>query len=124
VAASQTIMLVEDDPSTRELIETCLDTTGYDVRTAGNGREALAILKDEAPCLMVVDLNMPVMDGAELRRQQLRIPSVSDVPFILLSAADDAAQIGRELGIDEVIPKPFDADRLLRAVATYCPGRR
>jgi CheY-like chemotaxis protein len=41
---------------------------GYAVRTAGNGREALAILKEE-PCLMVVDLNMPVMDGAELRRQ-------------------------------------------------------
>jgi CheY-like chemotaxis protein len=117
-------MLVEDDPSTRALIETWLDTKGYDVRTAGNGREALAILKEESPCLMVVDLNMPVMDGAEFRRQQLRIPSVSDVPFILLSAADDAPRIGRELGIDEVIPKPFDADRLLSVVATYCEGRR
>jgi CheY-like chemotaxis protein len=117
-------MLVDDDPSTRALIETCLDTEGYDVLTASNGREALALLQEEAPCLMVVDLNMPVMDGAELRRQQLRTPSVSAIPFILVSADDNAKRIALDLGIDEVIPKPFDADRLLRVVATYCEGRR
>jgi CheY-like chemotaxis protein len=116
-------MLVEDDPSARALIETWLDTEGYDVRTASNGREALALLKEEAPCLMVVDLNMPVMDGAELRREQLRMPSVCDIPFILVSAADNAAGLAVELGIDEVISKPFDADRLLSVVATYCEGR-
>jgi CheY-like chemotaxis protein len=115
-------MLVEDDPSARALIETWLDTEGYDVLTASNGSEALALLKQEVPCLMVVDLNMPVMDGAELRREQLRMPSVSDIPFILVSAADNAARLAVELGIDEVISKPCDADRLLSVVATYCEG--
>jgi len=120
VVASHTIMLVEDDPSTRRLMENWLDTEGYDVRTACNGREALALLKEESPCLLVVDLNMPVMDGAELRRRQLRTPSVSAIPFVLVSADDNAARIGLELGIDEVIAKPFDPDRLLRVVAAYC----
>ena len=46
-----------------------LDGEGYDVRAASNGREALSLLLAEAPCLMLVDLNMPVMDGAELRRK-------------------------------------------------------
>jgi CheY-like chemotaxis protein len=117
-------MLVDDDPSTRALIETCLDTEGYDVRTASNGREALTRLREEPPWLMVVDLNMPVMDGAELRREQLRIPSASAIPFILVSADDNATQVARDLGIDEVISKPFDPDRLLGIVATYCAGRR
>jgi CheY-like chemotaxis protein len=67
---------------------------------------------------------MPVMDGAELRRQQPRMPSLSSIPFILVSAADNAARIAHELGIDEVISKPFDADRLLGIEATYCEGTR
>jgi CheY-like chemotaxis protein len=118
-------MLVEDDPSTRALIRTWLDTEGYGVRTASNGREALTLLQEEeTPSVMVVDLNMPVMDGAELRRQQLRMPSLSSIPFILVSAADDAARIGLELGIDEVISKPFEPDRLLGILATYCEGSR
>jgi CheY-like chemotaxis protein len=73
------ILLVEDDPAIRTLMVTWLDTAGYDVRTASNGREALVRLR-EAPCLMVVDLNMPLMDGAELRRQQLQMPGLSAMP--------------------------------------------
>jgi len=113
-------MLVEDDPSTRALIATWLDTEGYDVRMASNGREALTLLQEEPPCLLLVDLDMPVMDGAELRREQLRLTSVSAIPFILFSGADNAARIALELGIDEVIAKPFAPDQLLRIVATYC----
>lgn len=124
MAPPRLIMLVEDDPSTRALIRTWLDSEGYGVQTASNGREALTLLQEETPCVMVVDLNMPVMDGAELRRMQLGMPSLSSIPFILVSAADNAARIARELGIDEVISKPFDIDRLLGIVATYCEGSR
>lgn len=120
MSRTHTILVVEDDPSTRALIATWLDLDGYDVRMARNGSEALTLLRDEVPCLMVVDLDMPVMDGAELRRRQLLMPSVSAIPFILVSAADDAAGIGRALGIADVIPKPLDADRLLRIVGLRC----
>lgn len=117
-------MLVDDDPSTRTLIATRLHAAGYDVRTANDGLEALALLRVQSASLMLVDLNMPVMDGAELRRQQLRTPSVRAIPFILVSADERALRIADDLGIDEVIPKPFDVDHLLRTVSAYCDRRR
>jgi CheY-like chemotaxis protein len=116
----QKILLVEDDAETRRLMAMWLDAQGYDVRTASNGREALALLREEAPCLMVVDLNMPVMDGAELRRRQLQMASISDVPFVLVSAAQNAEQVAHDLGIADVILKPFDAELLLRIVGSHC----
>jgi CheY-like chemotaxis protein len=114
------ILVVEDDPDTRELMTWWLDAEGYDVQTATNGQEALTLLQREVPCAMLVDLMMPVMDGAELRRQVRRMPSVSSVPFILVSASLNASRIARELDIDEVVPKPFDAERLLKIVASHC----
>ena len=120
MARAHTILVVEDDASTRALMATWLDLEGYDVRMASNGSEALTLLEDEAPCLMVVDLEMPVMDGAELRRRQLLMPSVSAVPFILVSAAHNAAPIASALGIADVLPKPLDADQLLRVVGLRC----
>lgn len=120
MACSQTILLVEDDPDTRHMMVTWLEAEGYRVRAASNGREALAILQREVPCVMVVDLMMPVMDGAELRRHQQQMPAVSSVPFILVSATDNAAEIACGLGIADVMPKPFDAERLLGMVASHC----
>lgn len=120
MACAHTILVVDDDPATRALMATWFDLEGYDVRMARNGSEALTLLKDEVPCLMVVDLDMPVMDGAELRRRQLLMPSVSAVPFILVSAAHNAVRIARGLGIPDVIPKPIDADQLLRTVGLRC----
>ena len=115
-----TILVVEDDPSTRALMVTWLDIEGYDVRTARNGSEALTLLRREAPCLLVVDLDMPVMDGAELRRRQLLMPAVCAVPFVLVSGAYEAGHIARVLGIADVLHKPFDADRLLHIVGLHC----
>ena len=61
------------------------------------------------------------MDGAELRREQLQIAAVSSMPFVLLSAAHNADRVARDLGIDDVIRKPFDAANLLHIVASHCP---
>jgi CheY-like chemotaxis protein len=120
MARLPTILLVEDDAGTRALMVTWLDSEGYEVRTACNGREALMLLEAEAPCVMVVDLNMPVMDGAELRRRQLQMPSVSHIPFVLVSADSNAPRIARDLQIDDVFPKPLDADRLSRILESHC----
>jgi two-component system, OmpR family, response regulator VicR len=116
------ILLVEDDPGTRHLMATLLDAEGYLVQSAGNGREALALLETEVPCAMVVDLDMPVMDGAELRRHQQDMASASSVPFILVSGAHNAEGIARELGIADVVAKPFDEAQLLRVIAAACHG--
>ena len=97
-----------------------LDSEGYDVRTAQNGREALTALHDEIPCVMVVDLMMPVMGGAELRRHVQKMPDMAEVPFILVTAEANAEQIGRDLNATAVVPKPFDATRLSAIIASHC----
>jgi CheY-like chemotaxis protein len=122
MAPPPTILLVEDDPATQNLMAMWLDAEGYRVLTASNGREALAVLAHEVPSAMVVDLMMPVMDGAELRRHQRQMPAVSSVPFILVSATHNAERIAQELGIADVVAKPFDAERLARIIALRCRG--
>jgi DNA-binding response OmpR family regulator len=119
-ASHGTILVVEDDPALRELMALWLRTEGFKVRVAGNGQEALASMRVEVPCALVVDLNMPVMDGAEFRRRQQRIDRLADVPFFLVSAAEDSDRIGRALDVTEVIPKPFDSTRLLAAINAHC----
>jgi CheY-like chemotaxis protein len=115
-----TILLVEDDAATRNLMETWLHAEGYRVRTARNGREALTVLENEIPGAMLVDLTMPVMDGAELRRHQQEMPAAACVPFILLSAEHNAERIAEELDIPDVLAKPFDPERLSRIIALRC----
>ena len=115
-----TILLVEDDSETRALMCTWLHEEGYRVRSARNGREALTMLHIEIPSAMVVDLMMPVMDGAELRRHQQEMPEAACVPFILLSGEQNVERIARELNIADVVAKPFDAEQLSRIIALRC----
>jgi CheY-like chemotaxis protein len=99
---------------------TCLLMAGYAVHAASNGCEALGLLETELPSAMVVDLNMPMMDGAELRRRQQDSPATSSVPFILVSGALNAERIARQLGIADVVIKPVDIARLLAIIARRC----
>jgi CheY-like chemotaxis protein len=115
-----TILLVEDDRGLRDFMATWLDAEGYGVRTAQNGREALTALHEEIPSVMVVDLMMPVMGGAELRRRIQSMPDVAEVPFILVTAEANAEQIGRDLDATAVVAKPFDAARLSAIIASHC----
>jgi CheY-like chemotaxis protein len=117
------VLVVDDDPGSRALLESWLDGEGYRVRTASNGREALDILGEDKPSVMVVDLRMPVMDGATLRQHQRAIPGVSSVPFILVSGDIDAERVSREIGVSGFVAKPLDPDRLLSLVAWHCQRR-
>jgi CheY-like chemotaxis protein len=114
------ILVVEDDTDTRRFMQTWLELEGYRVRAARNGREALDLLAREMPCVMVVDLMMPVMDGVEFRRRQQEIPELARVPFVLVSGTGEAPRIARDLGIRDVVAKPCDAERLLDIVASHC----
>jgi CheY-like chemotaxis protein len=120
MASRQTILVVDDDPDTLDLMTMWLDRAGYAVHAASNGCEALGMLETELPSAMVVDLNMPIMDGAELRRHQQGSPATSSVPFILVSGAGNAARIAHDLGIVDVVAKPVDAAQLLAIIADHC----
>src|SRR5881392_3915466 len=87
------VLVVEDDEDIRDSLVEFLGDEGYEARGAGNGREALSLLAAIAPppCLIILDLMMPVMDGRTFREEQLRRPDVADIPVIVISAYRDLA---------------------------------
>src|SRR3954447_10708463 len=117
-----TILVVDDDPDVRTLLETCLGLEGFDVRTASNGSDALMRLHDTLPFLILLDLMMPVMDGIEFRVRQCAQPRYRDIPVVCLSARHDAGQTATSLGLAGFLGKPFDLETLLAAVRQFCPA--
>ena len=105
------ILLVDDDANIRRVLETRLTMFGYDVATASDGEEALALFQTVQPELVVLDVMMPKMDGygvIQALRQQ------SEVPIVLLSACAEVKDriLGLELGADDYITKPFSPKEL------------
>jgi CheY-like chemotaxis protein len=112
------VLIVEDDPDLRSMMDYLLHQEGFTPVTAANGRDALRLLKAGlAVRLILLDLMMPVMDGWAFRREQLRDPEIAWIPVIVLSAADD-------IRYDELVPaavfrKPLVFDRMLGAIRTW-----
>ncbi len=113
------VLVVEDHDETREMVETFLKFKGYTVETARNGEEALEWLLTHHPCLIVLDLSMPVMDGWAFRRAQLKLPDSANVPVLLMTAHDTDPRTGR-LKVAGAVRKPIDFDALVDAVAGAC----
>ena len=99
---------------------TILRVEGYPVTGAGDGEEALEVARAVHPCLILLDLMMPVIDGFQFRAAQLQSPELANTPVILISALDDDAQIARRIGPMNELRKPIDVDKLLAVVALYC----
>ncbi len=107
------ILAVEDDHSTRKLLQAVLFGNGYKVLTACNGAEALDVLEKNHVDLMIIDVMMPVMDGYELTKT-LR-EGGSQIPMLMLSAKQNVSDVkqGFIVGIDDYMTKPFDLEELL-----------
>jgi CheY-like chemotaxis protein len=98
------VLVVDDDPDVRVLLETYLELEGFDVQTACNGSDALQQLRDTRPSVILLDLMMPVMDGVEFRRHQQGQPDLRDIPVVCLSARHDAQHTATVLGVAESPP--------------------
>ncbi|MFT7586553.1 MAG: two-component system alkaline phosphatase synthesis response regulator PhoP [Cellvibrionaceae bacterium] len=121
---NEQILIVDDEPKIIKLARDYLEKSGYKVLTSGNGREALAIFRQENPAMVVLDLNLPEIDGLDVCRI---IRKESNVPIIMLTArAEETDQlIGLELGADDYITKPFSPRALvarIRAVLRRAGG--
>ncbi len=117
------LMLVEDDPDIRETLAELLEDEGYHVAQAGDGREALERLGAQAeapPCLILLDLMMPVMDGWTLRRRLLADPGLKEVPVIVITGVADGVRRAQNLDALAVLEKPLDLERLLTLVGEHC----
>jgi CheY-like chemotaxis protein len=116
------ILVVDDDPDLRESLVELLDVEGYKAEVAANGAEALDFLHAKGkPCIILLDLMMPVMSGVEFRRKQLEDPALKGIPVVLLTAAHDGQEKAMELGAISYIPKPLELDPLFEAVGRVCP---
>nr|WP_242595388.1 response regulator [Corallococcus exiguus] len=112
-------MVVDDDTDLREALEEVLRDAGYTVFGAGNGLQALEVLRREpvTPSLVLLDMMMPVMDGATFGRQMRQVEAWRDIPVLVFSASANARQVAEEMGACGYLRKPVDVETLLKAVA-------
>jgi len=110
------ILVVDDEPEVRQMMEHFLTERGYEVRIAENGRLGLLALDAFAPDVVLLDMHMPEMDGLEtLKHLAARAPSL---PVIMITVNDDVETTARllQMGAADYVPKPFNLDYLEQAI--------
>jgi CheY-like chemotaxis protein len=117
-SSRKTILIVDDHREIREVMAELLGINGYRVADAANGREALKWLEaQEPPCLILLDLMMPVMNGWEFLNELRSREELAKLPVVIVSAYEDRAPRDQ---VQAVIKKPIEFPRLLRQVEIYC----
>jgi len=111
--SERTVLVVDDEADIRESLRDILEDEGYRVRLAANGQEALAQLRVlQRPCAVILDIMMPVMNGAELYAAMKADPSLADLPLVISTSDPTQAPRG-----SLIMKKPLDVGRLLRTLA-------
>ena len=114
------VLIIEDDDEIREILAEMLVERGYSVVTARNGEEGLAAMRvAPPPCLVLLDLMMPVMDGWQLRKEMLADPVLAEIPVVVVSGAADVGE-SAALKAANVLTKPVKWPVLLASVREYC----
>lgn len=115
------VLVVEDDPDTREAMTLILEGTGYSVCAAEHGAEALARLRGGlTPCVIVLDLTMPVMDGWTFCEETQKDPALATVPIVVVSAVPRKAAPDSTARAVARLTKPLDVRKLLVEVERHC----
>jgi CheY-like chemotaxis protein len=114
------VLVVDDDSSARESMAEILDAKGYSVLQAENGQRALDVLKETPhfPCVVLLDLAMPVMGGREFLKLRARDPILRDIPVVVVSGntiSDEPLE-----GIAAYLGKPVSIDRLIDVIRLHC----
>ena len=116
------VLIVDDDHDVREALREVLQDHGYDVLEAGNGHDALELLRGEShpPCVILLDIMMPVMDGWQFREAQRSDPALANIPVVVLSAQSHLQRGPEGVGASAFLKKPVQLPPLLATVARYC----
>ena len=119
------ILVVDDDPNSLDIVRTFLESRGYTVFTAIDGKDVLVMLEEVHPALMLLDVMMPGMDGWEVARVVKNHPNFKDVRVIMLTARSDFTDKhqGLRAGADDYIVKPIRLDELARRVERNLKAR-
>jgi DNA-binding response OmpR family regulator len=112
-AGAVSVLVVDDDPTLRNMVATVLEEEGLETVTAENGEAALRCIAEHPVQLVILDLAMPVMDG---RSFFLALRRRGDPTPVLIVSGDEPARVRRELGADAALSKPFDLEELVDRV--------
>lgn len=117
----ESILIVDDNPVNMKLIRILLAGEGYEIRTAGDANEALAVLREFHPGLILMDVQLPGIDGLELTRRLKAAPATRDIPILGLTAYAMKGDEERILaaGCDGYIPKPINTRTLPQFIRNY-----
>jgi DNA-binding response OmpR family regulator len=117
--AGPRVLVVEDDPSVRGLLQTLLDAEGYEVITASDGLAGLVKASAQPPALVLLDIMMPDLGGIRVLEELRADPALAEVPVVVVTGRLEAVpDLEAELGEDHVFVKPFGVNELLARVAT------
>jgi signal transduction histidine kinase/DNA-binding response OmpR family regulator len=116
-AQHKSILVVDDDPNIRTLLQQELTEAGYAVRLAEDGRKALSLIREEIPGLVILDVMMPEMNGFDVAAVLKNDPATMHVPIIILSILEDRER-GFRLGVDRYLTKPIDTGSLFQEMDT------
>ncbi|HEX8708271.1 MAG TPA: response regulator [Pyrinomonadaceae bacterium] len=121
--AARTIMVVEDDDDSRFMIRTLLELKGYQIVEARDGREAIELAESARPGLILMDLQLPRLNGFAVTRQLRQHDTLSDVPIVILSGHDPAKHgaLARAAGCNEYLTKPINFELLNKALVRLLP---
>jgi CheY-like chemotaxis protein len=115
------VLIVEDDTDLRQTLAQILAEEGYRVDGAEHGLHALEQLREgHRPCLILLDLTMPVMNGWQFRAEQRQDPSLASIPVVVISAGANLSEQVEPLGVQDYIRKPIQLGQLLAMVERYC----
>lgn len=115
----RTILVVEDDDDIRNAIVDLLEDEGYNTRSAINGKDALEKLRviTDKPCLVLLDMMMPIMNGREFLDEVMKDSLLAPIPVLIVSAVADKSNTEGSVGF---LKKPIDIDVVLKVVSQYC----
>jgi len=116
-ATAVDVLLVDDEQDVRDLVSEILSRAGYTVRTASDGRDAIEVLDHVRPSVIIMDLQMPVMNGAEFRQAQRRNREWIKIPTVVMTGTTDEPLL--DLAIEETLKKPVRAFKLLEIVGRH-----
>jgi CheY-like chemotaxis protein len=120
-AAGHNILVVEDDSTLRNAMGDLLGEEGIAATRAENGQVGLDLLRAGArPCLVLLDLQMPVVDGFTFRRRQLEDPRIAGIPVVVMTGQPGRAREAERLGVALTMSKPVAPSRVLGVVEQYC----
>jgi two-component system cell cycle response regulator DivK len=120
---SKRILVVEDQEDNRQIIRDMLSAFDYELDEAENGVEALAAVAKQKPDLILMDIQLPIMDGYEATRRIKAQPATKDIPIIAVTsyALSGDEQKARDAGCDDFVPKPYSPRQLLAKIRQYLP---